>query len=140
MPRLYSGFPGKASSAGLLLLRMAIGGTVMAQIACCASGWQETRPVSVALCLLAIASGASLVFGFLTRIAAVMLAILAASVTCFSLVTPSVGSAQNHTFGFNLVVIAVAIAMLGPGAFSLDALLFGRRKVIIPRSPVSSKP
>jgi len=140
VPRLYSGFPGKASSAGLLLLRIAIGGTVVAQVLSCAPEWQNARCVGVAVCLLAIASGASLVFGFLTRIAAVLLAILAASVTCFSLVTPSVGSAQSHTFGFNLVVIAVAIAMLGPGAFSLDAVLFGRRKVIIPRSSVSSRP
>lgn len=140
MPRLYSGFPGKASSAGLLLLRMAIGGTVVAQTLSCAPGWQDARFVSVAVCLLAIASAASLVFGFLTRIAAVMLAILAASVTCFPVVTSSVGPTQSHTFGFNLVVIAVAIAMLGPGAFSLDAVLFGRRKVIIPRSSLSSKP
>ena len=140
MPRLYSAFPGRAPGAGLLLLRIAIGGTVVAQVLPCAPGWQNARFVSVAVCLLAIASGASLVFGFLTRIAAVMLAILAASVTWFSLVTPSVGPAQSHTFGFNLVAIAVAIAMLGPGAFSLDAVLFGRRKVIIPRSSLSSKP
>ena len=140
MPRLYSGFPGKASSAGLLLLRLAIGGTVVAQVFSCAPGWRNARCVGLALCLLAIASSTSLVFGFLTRIAAVMLAILAASVTCFPLVTPSVGLAQSHTFGFNLVVIAVAIAMLGPGAFSFDAVLFGRRKVIIPRSSVSSRP
>ena len=140
MPRLYSGFPGKASSTGLLLLRMAIGGTVVAQVACCASGWQDARLVSVALCMLAIASGASLVFGFLTRIAAVILAILAASVNCFSLITPAIDSTQRHLFGFNLVVIAVAIALLGPGAFSFDAVLFGRRNVIIPRSSVSSRP
>ena len=29
-------------------------------------------------------------------------------------------------------IIAVAIVFLGPGAFSLDARLFGRREIIIP--------
>src|SRR5260370_28169728 len=31
-----------------------------------------------------------------------------------------------------LVVISIAITLLGPGAFSLDARLFGRREIIIP--------
>jgi uncharacterized membrane protein YphA (DoxX/SURF4 family) len=31
------------------------------------------------------------------------------------------------------IVIAVAIVLLGPGVISLDACLFGRRKIIIPR-------
>jgi hypothetical protein len=39
-----------------------------------------------------------------------------------------------------MIVVAVAIALLGPGAISLDSALFGRRKVIIPRSPISSRP
>jgi hypothetical protein len=37
-------------------------------------------------------------------------------------------------------VIAVALVCLGPGAFSLDARLFGRREIIIPKASPSSKP
>ena len=33
---------------------------------------------------------------------------------------------------FGLIVTAVAIALLGPGAFSLDGYLFGRREIVIP--------
>jgi hypothetical protein len=29
--------------------------------------------------------------------------------------------------------MAVAVALLGPGAFAVDARLFGRREVVIPR-------
>jgi uncharacterized membrane protein YphA (DoxX/SURF4 family) len=39
---------------------------------------------------------------------------------------------------FNLAAISAALVLLGPGAFSLDARLFGRREIIIPeggRSP-----
>jgi hypothetical protein len=28
--------------------------------------------------------------------------------------------------------MAVAVALMGPGAFSLDARLFGRREIVIP--------
>jgi hypothetical protein len=37
-----------------------------------------------------------------------------------------------------LVVMAAAIALLGPGAFSLDAYLFGRHEIVIP--PASRTP
>ncbi len=33
------------------------------------------------------------------------------------------------------VLVAIALAMLGPGAYSLDARLFGRRKISIKRKP-----
>jgi hypothetical protein len=32
-------------------------------------------------------------------------------------------------------IMAAAIVFLGPGAFSLDARLFGRREIIIPQAP-----
>jgi hypothetical protein len=38
-----------------------------------------------------------------------------------------------------MVVDATAIALLGPGAFSLDARLFGRREILIPPDPRSPK-
>ncbi len=33
-----------------------------------------------------------------------------------------------------IVVVAAAVALLGPGAFSVAARLFGRREISIPRS------
>ena len=38
-----------------------------------------------------------------------------------------------------ILTMAVAIVFLGPGAFSLDARLFGRREIIIPAISHSSK-
>jgi uncharacterized membrane protein YphA (DoxX/SURF4 family) len=34
----------------------------------------------------------------------------------------------------NLIVMAIVIAVLGPGAFSLDSRMFGRREIVIPPS------
>ncbi len=136
MSRLYSGFPARAPGAGLLLLRMAIGATLVAQAVPCLSGAQDPR---LTYCLLALVSGASLIVGFLTRIVAAIAATLVASATLLSLTSSSVGSLRSHPLDLNMIVVAVAIALLGPGAISLDAVLFGRRKVIIPRSSVSSR-
>jgi uncharacterized membrane protein YphA (DoxX/SURF4 family) len=50
-------------------------------------------------------------------------------------------AANNHvstSTAFNLAAMSAALVLLGPGAFSLDARLFGRREIIIPegrRSP-----
>ena len=35
---------------------------------------------------------------------------------------------------FNLAAISAALVLLGPGAFSIDARLFGRREIIIPET------
>jgi hypothetical protein len=37
---------------------------------------------------------------------------------------------------FNLAAISAALVLVGPGAFSLDARLFGRREIIIPEGRV----
>jgi hypothetical protein len=47
--------------------------------------------------------------------------------------------ANNHISAlaaFNLAAISAALVLLGPGAFSLDARLFGRREIIIPEGRV----
>jgi uncharacterized membrane protein YphA (DoxX/SURF4 family) len=36
---------------------------------------------------------------------------------------------------FNLAAVSAALVLLGPGAFSIDARLFGRREIIIPEGP-----
>jgi hypothetical protein len=55
-------------------------------------------------------------------------------------VSPSLmADASNHISAltaFTLAAISAALVLLGPGAFSLDARLFGRREIIIPESRV----
>ena len=54
----------------------------------------------------------------------------------------SVTEANNHIStlaAFNLAAISAALVLLGPGAFSVDARLFGRREIIIPEGPRSPR-
>jgi uncharacterized membrane protein YphA (DoxX/SURF4 family) len=85
---------------------------------------------------LAIAVGAAIFVGFLTPAASA-----AATVGYLMMgVSPSLMTEANHHLSaltaFNLAAISAALALLGPGAFSLDARLFGRREIIIPEGRV----
>jgi hypothetical protein len=40
----------------------------------------------------------------------------------------------------NVIVQTTVIALLGPGAFSIDARMFGRREILIPHTPRWPKP
>jgi len=81
---------------------------------------------------LAVAVGAAIVVGFLTPVAS------AAATVAYLLIGgwPSLlRGANNHISAltvFDLAAISGALVFLGPGAFSLDARLFGRREIIIP--------
>lgn len=83
------------------------------------------------VCLLTFASAVLLVVGYLTRSAAVV-ASLASIITVFNWLL-------HHSFlesklaGVLLSIITAALICLGPGAFSLDSRLFGRREIIIPK-------
>jgi uncharacterized membrane protein YphA (DoxX/SURF4 family) len=77
-------------------------------------------------------SGLGLVAGFLTPAAAagVGVSTLAIAVASPALIGTSFAA---HWQGVGLVAAdALALAMLGPGAHSVDAWLFGRREIVIP--------
>lgn len=86
--------------------------------------WSVTAIVFVtASCLLV---------GFLTPVVATVVGLSAAALAVSSVFD------VNQTL-LNVIVLTVAIALLGPGAFSLDARMFGRREILIPSTPRSSK-
>lgn len=81
---------------------------------------------------LAVVTGGSILIGFLTPICCGLAAVGNLFVSLVGLPsgqTPTLASSIAH---LNLAVICVALVLLGPGAFSLDARLFGRREIIIP--------
>ena len=83
--------------------------------------------------LISIAAGALILVGMLTPVAGVVVALCGIGVACSllpSCTRPLFGSGIPLLFA---VSILLAIIILGPGAFSVDARLFGRREIIRPR-------
>jgi uncharacterized membrane protein YphA (DoxX/SURF4 family) len=82
---------------------------------------------------LATLAGVLLLAGLMTPIAAVLAGLVAAADWAF-LAPPSAVVLQSRLLAALLTGLAVAVVLLGPGAFSFDARLFGLREIIIPRA------
>lgn len=123
MQRLFSTFPEGWPGAGLVFLRTA------AAIPAVQYGIAGllTRPLlaELVLQLMATATAALLLVGFWTPVAGVLLA-LAEIFLAFS---------HSHDPWMHILLgaLGAALAMLGPGAWSVDARLFGRKRIHIPR-------
>ena len=68
-----------------------------------------------------------LLVGFMTPIVAIVMGLSAAALVLFS-------AFNSNQSALNLIVLTTAIALLGPGAFSIDARMFGRREILIPHT------
>lgn len=132
---MYRTFPDGWPGAGLLLLRAAAGvGLIVQGTAYFGSEQHRGLPfLSIAALMLAI--GALLLIGCLTRYVAVVAAVACVGSMFSWFPGPNVGLFETRMTATFALVIAVAVVSLGPGAFSVDARLFGRREVIIPKNP-----
>ena len=81
-----------------------------------------------------LAAGAFLLAGLMTPFVAVFVAAGGIGIALSWIPLPSEALFDSYLAIINLIVLSIAIALLGPGAFSLDARMFGRREITIPRS------
>jgi len=122
MQRLYSTFPGALPGTGLLILRMA------AALSLSASGLLANDYWAGAIIwFLAATVAGCLIIGYCTPIAAVVQAASHLWALIYS----------DSLFGTRLVMISlgVSLMLLGPGAWSVDARLYGRRRVHLDANP-----
>ncbi len=82
--------------------------------------------------LIGLVAGAALLIGVLTPIAGIVGSLGAIGIGCSILAAPTPNIFEQKLTAVLAPIIAAAIVFLGPGAFSLDARLFGRREIIIP--------
>ena len=81
-----------------------------------------------------IVIGVLLLIGFLTPVASVSAFFGSVAIGLSGFSSTDLTKHIGPVAAFNLAAIALSLVLLGPGAFSLDARLFGRREIIIPKS------
>ena len=77
--------------------------------------------------------------GLMTPLVAILVAAGGIGIALSWLPLPDQDLFDSYVAIINLIVLSIAIALLGPGAFSLDARMFGRREITIPSSSNVSK-
>lgn len=116
--RLFSMFPAGAAGAALLILRLCVAGTVLV----------VTRPLeSFVPPAASVALTAAIAFALCSGVFTPLACALALGVQVSVLARSSgFGCVDNIIHGS----MAMSLLMLGPGAYSVDARLFGRRLVL----------
>jgi len=120
---LFSTFPGGFPGFGLLILRAALGITALFRGALFLSEYDDLLLIKFFGGVLTIIFGALILIGFLTPFASGIVFIVS--------ILLIFASGNNFTIEIYTIVLASAIFFLGPGAFSIDARLFGRREIVI---------
>jgi putative oxidoreductase len=121
--RLFSTFAGSWPGVGLLLLRLLTG---VALIHFGIANLREAPPLAtVVLQSIGVGAGILLLVGLWTPVAGGLAAIIKVLIAFSRHFSPSgdlwIATAQ--------AVLGAVLAMIGPGAWSIDARLFGRKKV-----------
>jgi uncharacterized membrane protein YphA (DoxX/SURF4 family) len=133
--RLFSAFPGGLPGFGLLLLRVVVAATLVGHgILCVQSSERITLVVSLSFAILLL-SGLSLLIGFLTPILSLLACLETLGIAFSWFPFQSLSPFESKWGLVPIIVIAAAIALLGPGAYSLDARLFGWKEIVIPPAP-----
>ena len=117
MQKLFSSFADGWPGAGLLLLRLLAGGGLL--YAGIAPEWSASF-VAMAPLIIAAAAGVLLLMGLYTPLAGIGAAIAEAWIASHD---------GNLWARLVLIVLSLSLAMIGPGAWSMDARLFGRKQL-----------
>jgi len=120
LQRLFSTFADGWPGSGLLAQRLLTGGALVYCGVACATA----NPICAAVVPESIGAvaGVLLIAGLWTPIAGAIVAILEASL---ALMSPA-----NATVPLFLAVLGATLAMIGPGTWSIDAWLFGRKRIV----------
>jgi len=123
---------------GLVLLRAAVGLTLIAQGTAHVTGAVEMTPTAIINDVIAVVIGGALMLGFLTPVAGTAAAVFS-FMTALTWLPSGAAVPFDGPVSFLHAIVSCAIALLGPGAFSVDSYLFGRREIVIPSEPRPSR-
>jgi uncharacterized membrane protein YphA (DoxX/SURF4 family) len=121
-------FPAGAPGIALLMLRVSLAAAIL-------DGGPDCLKTSVAppICVVLAAQSLLLCIGFITPVVSVIACV-------FELASLVIAAQTDMRFIVLSSLNAAAIALLGPGAYSLDARLFGRRLIVFRSDGRSNRP
>lgn len=126
LQRLFSTFANGWPGIGLLLLRLL---TAVVLIHFGIAGVLEAPPLTIIVVqIIGVGAGILLLVGLWTPVAGVLAAIVKVWIA-FSRVSSHSG---DPWIAFLQAVLGAVLAMVGPGAWSIDARLFGRKRIDMP--------
>jgi len=131
LQRLFSAFPGGWPGIALLLLRAVLAAVLLLQ-GFYYLGEPSPAPEAWLIGAVGVASGALLFIGLCTPLAGTVGGVGAIGVAFSFIPAPPKTLFESYVPVAFALTVAVALIILGPGAFSVDARLFGRREIIIP--------
>ena len=123
MQRLFSTFAEGWPGAGLLLLRLLAAAMLIG--AGVTNIYAGQPSILNALQIICIAGGIVLAIGWFTPVAG---ALAAAAKVCIAISQASLHLGEPST-ALTQAILAAGLAMIGPGAWSIDARLFGRKRI-----------
>lgn len=121
----------------MLLLRATVGVTAILYGGFDLNGGVHSGWGPKAFGLFAILCGGALLIGLFTPVAGSLVALGSAGIALSGILAPTPNLPDSNFFDLQLSSLFIAImaavaVLLGPGAYSLDSRLFGRREIIIP--------
>jgi uncharacterized membrane protein YphA (DoxX/SURF4 family) len=97
--------------------------------------WHGHAPGLITLMgVLLLANAVCVLIGFLTPLLAPLAALECIALSFSWLPAPAWNLLDNVLAIGELITMCIAVSLLGPGAFSVDARLFGWREIVIPPS------
>jgi uncharacterized membrane protein YphA (DoxX/SURF4 family) len=142
LQKLYSTFPGGMLGVGLLILRTTagvgtalFGGILVSRLEMFGSS-QFSYFSHLILGLLLISGGVFLILGLMMPFVSIVVAVcqLIAAYIRLKVTDPPQGGGFDWITLLLLASITIALFFLRPGAYSVDARLYGRRRIFIPSS------
>ena|SRR5437879_2349896 len=128
LQRLFSTFPNSWPGFGLLLLRLCVGAALIDLEVAGLTNPSDQIPFARAL--IAASGGIFLLVGLWTPAIGILIALEEFWIGSSPYSQPH-DDRWMHIF---LAILTISLAMLGPGAWSLDARLFGRKRFDINRT------
>jgi hypothetical protein len=129
--RWFPDFPGGAAGMGLLIGRVGLGLIFLNQGRFYLI---EGDPIMWFLGAVSSLLGFSLTLGFLTPLAG-SLGLIGGLMIWLTIIPDCLSSLSHSNYSVFLLGVLILEALLaGPGAYSIDARIFGRREIAIPRT------